>query len=184
MSKNRNFRTPLLPALLVLGLIAPSAQAATVILDGSGDIALGIQGLAYDGMVYDVTFVPDTPGNIYGVPPNLDLDFDSSSVVEEVIAVVNAALETSTATKVGTESFSNGEYRIAYNYSLSRGEFDTWGGENAALGNWNTAPTDTVSPDTINDVYAVFAPVPIPAAVWLFGSALLGLVGMARRSKA
>ena len=31
---------------------------------------------------------------------------------------------------------------------------------------------------------AVFSPVPIPAAVWLFGSGLLGLVGMARRKKA
>ena len=30
----------------------------------------------------------------------------------------------------------------------------------------------------------VFSPVPIPAAVWLFGSGLLGLVGMARRKKA
>lgn len=28
-----------------------------------------------------------------------------------------------------------------------------------------------------------FAPVPIPAAVWLFGSGLLGLIGMARRKE-
>jgi hypothetical protein len=28
------------------------------------------------------------------------------------------------------------------------------------------------------------APVPVPAAVWLFGSGLLGLVGVARRKKA
>ena len=27
------------------------------------------------------------------------------------------------------------------------------------------------------------APVPVPAAVWLFGSGLLGLVGLARRKK-
>ena len=31
---------------------------------------------------------------------------------------------------------------------------------------------------------AYAAPVPVPAAVWLFGSGLLGLVGMARRKKA
>jgi hypothetical protein len=34
---------------------------------------------------------------------------------------------------------------------------------------------DTVSFDV--------APVPVPAAVWLFGSGLLGLVGVARRRK-
>ncbi|MCK4823198.1 VPLPA-CTERM sorting domain-containing protein [bacterium] len=27
------------------------------------------------------------------------------------------------------------------------------------------------------------APVPVPAAVWLFGSGLIGLIGMAKRSK-
>jgi len=31
---------------------------------------------------------------------------------------------------------------------------------------------------------APLAPVPVPAAVWLFGSGLLGLIGMARRKKA
>ena len=34
---------------------------------------------------------------------------------------------------------------------------------------------------TVN--YVPFSPVPVPAAVWLFGSGLLGLVGMARRKK-
>jgi hypothetical protein len=32
--------------------------------------------------------------------------------------------------------------------------------------------------------FGTVSPVPIPAAVWLFGSGLLGLVGMARRKKA
>jgi len=184
MKTNKTFGTAIVGALLLIGV--SSAHSATVILDGSGDIALEIQGLAYDGMVYDVTFVPDTPGNIYGAPPNLDFDFDSQTVVGEVIDVVNAALETTTAVKVGTEGFANGEYRIAYDYSLSIQEFNTWGGENAAVGAWNTAVTDTVPPDAQNDVYAVFAPaaVPIPAAVWLFGSGLLGLIGVARRRKA
>ena len=36
---------------------------------------------------------------------------------------------------------------------------------------------------TAFSVTAELAPVPIPAAAWLFGSGLLGLVGMARRKK-
>ena len=31
--------------------------------------------------------------------------------------------------------------------------------------------------------FAQVAPVPVPAAVWLFGSGLLGLLGVARRRK-
>jgi len=34
------------------------------------------------------------------------------------------------------------------------------------------------------DLVVDIAPVPVPAAVWLFGSGLLGLVGVARRKKA
>lgn len=37
---------------------------------------------------------------------------------------------------------------------------------------------------TEDSAYASPSPVPVPAAVWLFGSGLLGLVGMARRKKA
>ncbi len=33
----------------------------------------------------------------------------------------------------------------------------------------------------VSEVYTTFAPVPVPAAAWLFGSALLGLVGIKRR---
>ena len=37
---------------------------------------------------------------------------------------------------------------------------------------------------TYSMTFALAAPVPVPAAVWLFGSGLLGLVGIARRKKA
>ena len=43
--------------------------------------------------------------------------------------------------------------------------------------------TDDLNWSQVGQSYAVSA-VPIPAAVWLFGSGLLGLVGMARRKKA
>jgi hypothetical protein len=36
---------------------------------------------------------------------------------------------------------------------------------------------------TLNGVAAVVPEVPVPAAVWLFGSGLIGLVGVARRKR-
>jgi hypothetical protein len=42
---------------------------------------------------------------------------------------------------------------------------------------------DFIGPNTTSELVQVSA-VPIPPAVWLFGSGLLGLVGMARRKKA
>jgi len=45
---------------------------------------------------------------------------------------------------------------------------------------WLDGPSGTVGSGTVQSLAAV----PIPAAVWLFGSGLLGLIGMARRKKA
>ena len=39
-----------------------------------------------------------------------------------------------------------------------------------------------MAPD-VNESFASFTVVPVPAAVWLFGSGLLGLVGIVRRKK-
>ena len=36
----------------------------------------------------------------------------------------------------------------------------------------------------IDNPFPVYSPVPVPAAVWLFGSGLIGLVGFSRRKKA
>ena len=51
-------------------------------------------------------------------------------------------------------------------------------GDGAGLGGGWSPPIDTYNAGTVN-VNAV----PVPAAVWLFGSGLLGLVGIARRKK-
>ena len=37
---------------------------------------------------------------------------------------------------------------------------------------------------TLDNMHMATSPIPVPAAVWLFGSGLLGLVGIARRKKA
>jgi hypothetical protein len=49
-------------------------------------------------------------------------------------------------------------------------------------GEWNFKPLGSISAIS-NNLYLIQA-VPVPAAVWLFGSGLLGLVGVARRKKA
>jgi hypothetical protein len=176
MNRNRNLRSLLL-TLLVLGLIAPAAHA-TVILDPTGISAIEIRDLAFDGNVYDITFVEAMPGSLYGAPPNLNLDFDDGNVVDEVIAAVNAELNTSTATFAGPDSLTwDDEYRIAWGYSLVSGSFSTSGGRsNGVPGNWGNADQLAGVLPTSLDVYAVFTVVPEPGTALLMG---LGLAGLA-----
>jgi len=47
-----------------------------------------------------------------------------------------------------------------------------------------TVPTDYTNTEAGSYLVRQLSPVPVPAAVWLFGSGLIGLVGLARRKKA
>lgn len=59
-------------------------------------------------------------------------------------------------------------YKIGWSHCITREESASFGG---IIANWRLEGVATVSA------------VPVPAAVWLFGSGLLGLVGVARRRK-
>ena len=52
-----------------------------------------------------------------------------------------------------------------------------------STGDWDTTGNKALSHITFYDTTPPFV-VPVPAAVWLFGSGLLGLVGVARRKRA
>ena len=67
----------------------------------------------------------------------------------------------------GGDVYGTGDF--AHQNSADTSQFTT--------GGWNVAEASTVD----LAFTATFSPVPIPAAVWLFGSSLLGLIGVARR---
>ncbi|MDX2506101.1 MAG: VPLPA-CTERM sorting domain-containing protein [Gammaproteobacteria bacterium] len=61
---------------------------------------------------------------------------------------------------------------------------DVLGGVTLQLKSSCGAAATCVSDAYFDNVQMLVEPVPVPAAVWLFGSGLLGLVGVARRKKA
>ncbi|MEM8843974.1 MAG: hypothetical protein AAGB35_02930 [Pseudomonadota bacterium] len=63
-----------------------------------------------------------------------------------------------------------------FNFSDSSGLTDGASSEGPEDINFDTSTDPQIT-------YAIFTPVPVPAAVWLMGSALVGLVGLSRRTK-
>ena len=136
---------------------------------------------------YNVEFVFDSARNLYGDLPGI-FPFPEGGLpptVGDANAAVNAALNgvplvvtvgsvTSSNYFIGVESEPVGPVVIHTNSSYASGD---WMLDDPA------AVFDFDAVATYAD-FTLVSQVPVPAAVWLFGSGLLGLVGMARRKKA
>jgi hypothetical protein len=180
---------------LLLG--ASAAQAANVELDGSGnvirvtDLALNLDQDDLDGL-YNVDFVTGVGSDIYGDPPEFDFFPFAEDHITALIQL-NNALNLNDTVPVGASSAGSDIYYVpAIEFDFLMPPVTIWAAAGAQniLGLWDACESpDCLSgigvlrPDDIN-TFARFSPVPVPAAVWLFGSGLVGLVGIARRKKA
>jgi hypothetical protein len=180
---------------LLLG--ASAAQAATVLTDADGT-AYGINDLfipdtqaeAPDGR-WNVRFIIDIYPDAYpGDPPRID--FLNGETVLVAIEQVNEELTLSGVTQVGPQGGDQdvGLYALAASPEMENDlEFMTWlGGAHSSradawISDFDGNPIAGAKFPDQEWMWAKFAPVPVPAAVWLFGSGLLGLIGISRRKK-
>jgi len=201
-------KSRLLDALCACAItfVSLSANAATLLSPSSGpgyfltDYCPGCAG--YTEIVVDV-YSNDTPiqldFNAYPAYPAIteDLTFflynstgsSWSQVTMELLPISDPAqpidlgfdildgfTSTATVTNILTNPFSSYPSGIEVSFTP---------GESSGMHVHGFADT-TFIPDPLVDysITITTSAVPIPAAVWLFGSGLLGLVGMARRKKA
>jgi len=176
-------------ALLSLAFVPVSSQAYTVNLDGT--TATSIDDLEVAGLFYNVTFPTTTAEALYGLPPGTTFPFPGVFPCLETgcddvkLATVNVlvALDDAGATAVGT---ADPGVRIFYvGHAVNDIESGVWATEGNFINEW-VGPGDgnALLGFQVDQVYADFTPavIPVPAAVWLFGSAL-ALLGWIRRIK-
>lgn len=83
----------------------------------------------------------------------------------------------------GTAAASGSGTALSGGAGVWTGTVVNFGNVGAAWGAFDGTPYTEKFNITVNGTAASTSPVPVPAAVWLFGSGLMGLVGVARRRK-
>jgi hypothetical protein len=172
-----NFRGVQMKRILIaLGLLCftLSANAATLHYSGSGtSFVTAIENLEIGGVLYNVDFDTGTYGTFGG-------DDEFWTTAAETSAGVDA---------INTLFDANGVYGVN-NYGmpdcLSSPCYTVMSGPNTgtlsyAFGNWINAGTGGLGSEFDPIATAWSVAVPIPAAVWLFGSALMGLGWLRRK---
>ena len=190
-------------ALIWMLSISGNAIGATLVTDIDGKL-MGVDGIDVNGTMYDVDFVEGSCYTLFA--PCLTDDvftFNINEAVDASWALKNQVFEipewsfydsmltmtngcegalfsctiftpySAGADNMGNAMFVNGDGLFDFNNVTTCG---------------NCYKADNTA-DMPGAVYAIWeevggpSPVPVPAAVWLFGSGLLGLVGFARRKK-
>ena len=200
----RGFCASLLIAALALGVTGPaqasllnlipeepdifssftdvSYNAGTDILNASGfAISLDDDGVGLSepiaGGTFDLTAMIDASGTLSG---------GTISILGTVGGAVSGTLLTGTLTDIGFNDAGGDPLEFLFSvtggdlaglYGGTGGIILTGTGFTSWVTSFQNAPFSGMS-----DTFAV-SPVPVPAAVWLFGSALLGLAGFGRHSR-
>jgi hypothetical protein len=191
MSMHRS-ATPMIKKLLAFTCLTLSIGAnAAYLVTSSPGVATGIGALNIGGTFYNVDFEAEPGGfNTFGGLEEFWGDVGSSTAASNAIgdflfsqgiAMINNA----SVPWLGVESFTvwhNTDDGVMKWYEPSTGMYyDPFDGRGIVAG--MGSPYSDTPGNATGTAWSVAAVVPLPAAAWLFGSALLGL-GALKRKKA
>jgi len=110
-------------------------------------------------------------GVVSGTDIGLDVDPDGGTANSGTWSVNSGALDTFARVVLILKA---GNTFSSYLYEPGSGAGNS--------GSWATSALDDKDLSHLS-IYTSVSPVPVPAAVWLFGTALIGFIGMSRRTK-
>ena len=178
--------------LLVLACVvwAGSVNAATITQDPGGTIT-GATGLDVGGTFYDVAFVEGSCNSLHN--NCTDFTLTSGQGFDALTALANVLYEPIPgAVGVGRSGLPAAAFFIATNYDATGGMaigFSIWAVGGLSVLALPAQPAALASDYDTSDypeiIYTSWtaSPVPLPAAAWLFISAIVGLTGAKRMSR-
>ncbi|MDH3978060.1 MAG: hypothetical protein OEU86_06050 [Gammaproteobacteria bacterium] len=161
-----------LSLLITFALMSFGAQSASITLDGN--TATSISGLDVGGTLYDVSFQFGSWDDVGGSSV-FPYNGDASGAIAASNAI-NLILANAGAQSVGESAgAAYANYYVPYSYAFGggNGAYNVYSG-----GNWLNPIFNGYS-GNVSFATMTLQAVPIPAAVWLFGSAL-GVLGWLR----
>ena len=147
-----------------LKTITPSGTITNI-----APVNINVRGLAYDdsnGILYAIN-----GGNVGGYPTQGLYTIDTTTGTSNFIGTPNTSFDSSGL------AFDENTGTLYMNNGVGLYNLDTSNGQATLIGLNGVAGIDGLA-------WASSFAVPLPSALWLFGSGLLGLIGMSRRKKA
>lgn len=189
---NQTRRTCIVLATIAMAFFSQTINAAVVFpalginsTFGGAGVSSVNGNLVIDATAYTILTSPSTSEAIPPVTFTLNAVFDS--FVGNTYSFTNGTLTAGSYVTATFDSLTlSGSGQFSASLTYTDGTLVTSGASGSFDGSlFNPTSTDFSGDFTANPVIATVSPVvPIPAAMWLFGSGLLGLVGIARRKKA
>jgi hypothetical protein len=146
-----------------------------------------------EGPISSISLVIPTRNTTLGQSPTLNFQLTSLGITEANLTTANFA-DLGTGTVYGGRSYSAADASTTQSISLNNAAITDLGNGGLIFGISGIAlgiNTDINAPDQIlfgrsqNQIsQLVITTVPVPGAVWLFGSAIAGLIGFGRRKSA
>lgn len=195
----KSFMVVALTVIVVWAQMPTVGNASTVImntcpLETSFNCVVGIDGLNILGIDYDMTVVTGEFNTLFTDPGSQLLSWgDPVFAAAATVAITQAMndlnpLPTSLDTKWGDSlpfDYYETLLHLPVSYSMA-GLFETFDGSCASIGETGTGislcqffPRD----DTMVFASITTSVIPIPPAIWLFCSGLIGFIGIAKRKK-
>ena len=172
---------------MCMSLLSFSAIGAMYEYNDSGDI-LGVTGLEVDGAVWDMTLHDGSFDELFATMGTdaLYSNLFSLSATFQLIQFTNSNPISDASLFSGCTFFYGCSLYTVYGYEPA-GNAVFAHGDSVQLLVVDSHTQIVVAPGVnyTNQTYATWqmSSVPVPAALWLFGSGLIGLIGVARRKK-